>query len=164
MLSISKKKRNIQDDQLAERLGEQVSLLSLTKQFKPITDVQKDLTQSILSEIKPIKESINEQTSLLQDISKTLVFPHIPAIEDDDETPEMIGNLAASYLRKFATKDADKVYGIYDKNGQFYIGDMQVGVIGDIITVGDKEYHGTPGLWELIVMRVPREKIYTKED
>ena len=159
-----KTKRNIQDDQLAERLGEQVSLSSLTKQFKPITDVQKDLTQSILSEIKPIKKGLDEQTSLLQDIPKALVFPHIPAIEDEDEKPEMIGNIAASYLRKFATKDADKVYGIYDKNGQFYIGDKQVGVIDDNIIVGDKEYLGTPGLWELIVMRVPSENIYTQED
>ena len=76
----------------------------------------------------------------------------------------MIGSIAASYLRKFATKDADKVYGIYDKNGQFYIGDTRIGVIDNNIIVGDKEYQGTPGLWELITMKLPNDNVYTPED
>ena len=152
-----KTKRNIQSQQLDERLGEQDALIALTKQFKPITDVQKDLTTSILGELQPIKEGI----------TKAIEFPQILPIEggeDEEEQPELIGNIAASYLRKFATKDADKTYGIYDKNGQFYIGDTRIGVIDDNITVGDKEYQGTPGLWELIMMKVPDENIYTQDD
>ena len=166
-----KTKRNIQNQQLTERLGDQNALVELTKQYKPITDVQKDIAQSVLSEIKPIKESI-------QDLPKALPFPHIPAIEglvgshtrleddenEDEDNPEMIGNVAAQYLRKFASRDADKTYGIYDKSGQFYIGDTRVGVIDDNIIVGDKEYQGTPGLWELIVMRMPSEELYTTTD
>ncbi len=160
-----KMKRNIQNQQLEKRLGEQDALVELTKQFKPITDVQKDLTKSIISEIKPIREGI-------QDLPKAISYPQqVPSIleglefsDQEEDKHEMIGNIAASYLRKFATKDADKTYGIYDKNGEFYIGDTRVGVIDDNIIVGDKEYQGTPGLWELIVMRVPNDEVYTAED
>ena len=155
-------KRNIQNQQIAERLGEQDTLAELTKQYKPITDVQKDLTQSIISEITPIKKSIQD----------ALTFPKISAIEDDEEEGvkffsqpgRKYGDIAVSYLRKFVTKDADKTYGMYDKDGEFYIGDTKVGVIDDNIMVGDKEYEGTPGLWELIVMRIPNDNVYTSED
>ena len=37
----------------------------------------------------------------------------------DDGAPEMIGPIAAGYLRKFATKYADTIYGIYDNKGKF---------------------------------------------
>ena len=99
---------------------------------------------------------------------KQLSFPehttsiHTPAIEG--YVPEMIGPIAASYLRKFATKDADKVYGIYDNKGKFYIGDTRIGIIDDNIIVGEKEYQGTPGLWELITMKIPNDQVYDDED
>ena len=67
-------------------------------------------------------------------------------------------------MRKFATKDADKTYGMFDKDGHFYIGDQQIGVIDNNLVVGDKEYQGTPGLWELIIMKKPDDSIYTQED
>ena len=150
-----KTKRNIQNQQIAERLGEQDTLAELTKQYKPITDVQKDLTQRILSEIIPIKKGIQD----------ALTFPKISAIEDDEGVKFLsYGNIAESYFRKFTTKDADKTYGIYDKDGEFYIGDTQIEVTDDNIMVGDKEYKGTPGLWELIVMKLPNDNVYTQED
>ena len=37
-------------------------------------------------------------------------------------------------------------------------------MISDNIIVGDKEYEGTPSLWELIVMKIPNENVYTPED
>ena len=54
----------------------------------------------------------------------------------------MIGPIATNYMRKFASKDndTDTVYGIYDNKGKFYIGDTRVGIIGDNIIVGEKEY------------------------
>ena len=87
-----KTKKNIQRNQLAERLGtlgEQDAMAQFTRQYKPITDVHKDLSHNILSEIK--------------NLSKAIDFPrtyneYTPAIEGD--VPEMIGPTAASYLRK----------------------------------------------------------------
>ena len=40
-----KTKKNIQRNQLVERLGEQDAMTEFTRQFKPITDVQKDITK-----------------------------------------------------------------------------------------------------------------------
>ena len=51
-----KTKRNIQIEQTAERLGQQDALKELTKHFKPVIDIQKELTQNIIGEVKPIKE------------------------------------------------------------------------------------------------------------
>ena len=145
-----KTKKNIQRNQLVERLGEQHAMAGFTRQFKPITDVQKDISHNILSEI-----------------TKAIDFPreykeYTPAIEGD--VPEMLGPIATNYMRKFASKDndTDTVYGIYDNKGKFYIGDTRVGIIGDNIIVGEKEYQGTPGLWELITMKLPNE--YDDED
>ena len=158
-----KTRRNIQQQQQAERLGEQDAMTMLSKQYQPITDAQKALITNIISELKPIKDA-------MQDIPKSLTFTQ-PAIEDVSDAeankePSMIGPVAEKYLRKFVSKDAnaDMTYGIYNKNGEFYIGDTKVGVIGDDISVGEKVYQGTPGLWELIVMRIPSEEVYTDED
>ena len=145
-----KTRKNIQRNQLAERLGEQDAMAGFTRQFKPITDVQKDISQNILSEIKTIPKAI--------DLPRTY-----PAIEGVD-APEMIGPIVVSYLRKFATKDADKIYGIYDNKGTFYIGDTRIDIIDDNIIVGEKEYQGTPGLWELITMKLPNDQVYDDED
>ena len=90
-------------------------------------------------------------------------FPTYLAIEGMD-APEMIGPIAASYLRKFATKDADNIFGIYDNKGKFYIGDTRIGIIDDNIIVGEKEYQGTPRLWELITMKLPNDQVYDDED
>ena len=92
--------------------------LHLLNNSKPITDVQRDLTQSIKNEITPVREGI-------QDIAKALIYPSIQLIESHEEKPEMIGDVAVSYLRKFTTKDVNKTYGIYDRDGHFYIGDIK---------------------------------------
>ena len=151
-----KTKKNIQRNQLVERLGEQHAMAGFTRQFKPITDVQKDISQHIVSEIKNLPKAIDFPRANQE------YKEYTPALEGD--VPEMIGPIAASYLRKFASKDADKVYGIYDNKGKFYIGDTRIGIIDDNIIVGEKEYQGTPGLWELITMKLPNDQVYDDED
>ena len=151
-----KTKKNIQRNQLVERLGEQHAMAGFTRQFKPITDVQRDISQNIVSEIKNLPKAIDFPRANQE------YKEYTPAIEGD--VPEMIGPIAASYLRKFASKDVDTVYGIYDNKGKFYIGDTRVGIIDDNIIVGEKEYEGTPGLWELITMKLPNEQVYDDED
>ena len=146
-----KTKKNIQRNQLVERVGEQHAMAGFTRQFKPITDVQKDISQNILSEIKNLPKAIDFPRAYKE---------YTPAIEGD--IPEMIGPIATNYMRKFASKDKDTytVYGIYDNKGKFYIGDTRVGIIDDNIIVGEKEYQGTPGLWELITMKLPNDQVY----
>ena len=63
-----------------------------------------------------------------------------------------IEDIAEQYLRKFAsTSDTDKTFRLRDKNGKFYIGNKKAKIKENNIIVGDKEYAGTPGLWELLL-------------
>ena len=65
-------------------------------------------------------------------------------------------------MRKFANvSGADKTFGLRDKDGKFYIRSKEAKIKKNNIIVGDKEYAGTPGLWELIVARSPDDKIFT---
>ena len=59
---------------------------------------------------------------------------------------------------------ADKTFGLRDKDGKFYIGNKEAKTKENNIIVGNKEYAGTPGLWELIVARSPDDKIFTNGD
>jgi len=77
----------------------------------------------------------------------------------------ILGTVAENYLRQFASKeDVDQTFGLYDKHGEFFIGDSHVKIEGDDIIVKDKEYQGTPGLWELLVMKEQDKSIYNRED
>ena len=50
-------------------------------------------------------------------------------------------------LAKVASvSDADKTFGLRDKDGKFYIGNKEAKIKENNIIVGDKEYPGTSGL------------------
>ena len=51
---------------------------------------------------------------------------------------------------------------MYFKDGDFRIGDKKVDIKGNDIKIGDKEYIGTDGLWELIMKDEPQN--FTEED
>ena len=51
-----------------------------------------------------------------------------------------------------------------DKDGKFYIGNKEAKIKENNIIVGDREYVGTPGLWELIVATTLDDKIFTNGD
>ena len=68
-------------------------------------------------------------------------------------------------MRKFATvSDADKPFELRDKDDKFSIGNKEEKIKENNIIVGNKEYAGTPGLWELIVARSLDDKIFTNGD
>ena len=55
---ILKKRQNIHQNFLSERLGDVNTQYELSKLFKPVTDMQKDLKEGLVSELKPIREGI----------------------------------------------------------------------------------------------------------
>ena len=57
-----------------------------------------------------------------------------------------------------------KTFGLRDKDVKFYIRNNEAKIKENNIIVGDKEYAGTPGLWELIVATTSDDKIYTNGD
>ena len=120
-------KKNIRDNLFRERTGEQQLQTGLSKFFKPITETQKAITRDITEGVKPIKEV----TENLPQAITCPAYPSIQAVEKlpyvgDKETvvaPYFTGVIAESYLRKFTTKgEADRTYGLYDKDGKFYTG------------------------------------------
>ena len=156
-------KKNIQDNRLSEKAGEQQLQTDLSKFFKPITETQKATSREITEGLKPIKESI-------ENLPQAITFPAYPSIQVSEkplegEDTQYIGNVARKYLGKFTTKDeADKTYGIYDRKGNFYIGNKPIVIIDNNIVVDDEEYEGTPGLWELIVSKTPDDNIIMRND
>lgn len=148
-----KTKGNIQRSNLARRVGELDTQRDLSTFFKPVLGSQKN----IIDELKPIRDDI-------RNIPKAIAYPQFPGIEAPEETT-YLGPIAEKYLRKFTSKtDVDKTFGLYDNHGVFYIGNKQADIIGDNIIVGDHEYRGTPGLWELLISKTPDDQIYTGED
>ena len=144
-----------------QRTGEQQLQTDLSKIFKPITETQKATSIEITEGLKPIKEGI-------ENLPQAITFPACPSIQASEkplegEDIQYIGEVAEKYLRKFATKgEADTTYGLYDRHGNFYIGNKPVVIIDNNIVVDDEEYEGTPGLWELIVSKNPTD--YTDDD
>ena len=154
-------KKNFRGNLLSERTGEQQLQTDLSKIFKPITETQKATAKEITEELKPIKEGI-------ESLPQAITFPAYPSIEASKEKETFvgqyfIGDIAESYLRKFTTKDeADRMYGLRDINKKFYIGNKVVVINENDIVVEDEEYKVTPGLWELILSKKPKD--FTEED
>ena len=68
-------------------------------------------------------------------------------------------------MRKFAsTSGADKTFGLREKDVKFYIRNRETKIRENNIIVGNKEYIGTPGQWELIVATTPDGNIFTNWD
>ena len=151
-------KNNIRSNLLSQRTGEMETKKELTRIFSPITETQKATAKEIKEELIPIKEGIGA-------IPKAITFPAFPSIDMSKEDILKFGSVATNALRKFLRKgEADTTFGIYDEDKKFYIGDKQVVIEDNNIIVDDKEYEGTPGLWELIVSQKPDMEIIMRKD
>jgi len=67
-----------------------------------------------------------------------------------------VGKIANQYLSDYAAKqNVDKTFGIYKnpRDKQYYIVNTPIDIRENNPVVGDKEYEGTPGLWELIISK-----------
>ena len=79
-----KTRQNIQHNFLSERVGDLSTQYELSKLFKPVTDMQKDLKEGLVSELKPIREG-------MKNLPKAITFPQFPSItayDDDGEEGE----------------------------------------------------------------------------
>ena len=148
-------KNRIKDNFRKGRIGEIETQTDLSKFFKPITETQKATAKEITGELKPIKEGI-------ENLPQAITFPAYPSIQAFEEPikgedTQYIGDIAAEYLKKFTTNDeADRTYGLYDKDKKFYIGNKLKIIVDNDLIVGKDEYDGTRGLWELIVSKEPK--------
>ena len=65
-----------------------------------------------------------------------------------------------------AKQNVDKTFGIYKNplDKLYYIGNTPIDIRDDNLIVGDEEYEGTPGLWELIISKQPDANVYSRDD
>ena len=158
-----KTKKNIQEKFITERLGDISAQRELSKLFKPITETQKDIKESLVSELRPIKESLKELPAAPQ--LQAIAAP--PEDEDEEEGVMQVGKIAHKYLSDYAAKqNVDKTFGIYKNplDKLYYIWNTPIDIRDDNLIVGDEEYEGTPGLWELIISKQPDGNVYSRDD
>ena len=69
---------------LSERVGDLSTQYELSKLFKPVTDMQKDLKEGLVSELKPIRKG-------MKNLPKAITLPQFPSITayDDDDGEEV---------------------------------------------------------------------------
>ena len=162
-------RKRIKDNFIARKVGESDYQTGLTKLFKPVTETQKATTKEITEaqkataekftrELLPIKEGIEGlPTKLFKKI--------FPSIELKASDIMNLGPLAVNaLLQAFTKKNIDLTFGLYGKNGGFYIGDKPVIIEDDNIKVDGKIFEGTPGFWELVTSINPNPDNYTEED
>ena len=163
-----KSKQNIRLNSLSEKRGDIGLQRELTKLYKPITDSQTAQSATLTKELSATTTALNALPASLT--SQMIQFPSYPSIRaEEDKGPNEsfieLGLIATEYLRSMTGKTpTDKIFGLYDKNGAFYIGDSEVTISGDDIIIGETEFTGTPGLWELITSKNPDSGIYNTDD
>ena len=159
-------RKRIKDNFIARKVGEAEYQTGLTKLFKPVTETQKATTKEITDAQKAATEKITKELlpirEGLEKLPTVITLPQYQAIEEYKKEK----NLGPTVIKALDyIKPEDKTtFGMYFKDGDFRIGDKKVDIKGEDIIIGNKEYKGTDGLWELIMKDEPQEGIYTDLD
>ena len=154
-------KKNIRDNLLSERTGEQQLQTELTKFYRPITETQKATTREITEGLKPIREGIENLPQAMQPLGEA---SGEESKEKEKENEELVGDIAIKYLN-LDNKIKDKTFGIRKEGDRHYIGDTHVIIHKNNIIIDDEKFEGTPNLWNLIMLKDPPiSKDYTQKD
>ena len=151
-------KKNIRDNLLSERTGEQQLQADLSKFYRPITETQKATAREITEGLKPIREGIEKLPEAIQPLGEASGEATEEEEEEDDE--EFVGEIAYEFLSK---PFSDKTFGIRKEKGHHYIGNKHVIVDNDIIiSESGEKFKGTSGLWNLLMSKNPKN--FTDKD
>ena len=173
-----KTKKNIQQNFLNEKLGDIGLQQELTKFYKPIVDSQSAISKEQNALLSTIKENSAATSNALQALPASISSsikaiqasqqPAIEAYEDPTEAVKtfQLGELATKYFLQYVSNEklADTTFGIHSKDEVLHIGNSPISIEGDDITVGNKTYKGTPGLWELMTRKKPNKTIIKQND
>ena len=163
-------KRNIRDNLLSERTGEQQLQTELTKFYRPvtksqkattkeITELQKATAREITEGLRPIREGIENLPLAMQPIGKASAKG--PKEEEEDV---LIGDIAYKALSK---PFRDTTFGVRKVGDHHYIGNKHVIITEDddiVIKESGDRFVGTKGLWELITSKKPNKDSYDEDD
>ena len=162
-------KKNIRNNLLSERAGEQQLQTELTKFYRPITESQKATTKEITESqratvreitegLRPIREGIENLPLAMQPIDEALKE------EEEEEEDVLVGDIAYEALSKLNT---DKTFRVRKEGDHHYIGNKHVIITEDddiVIKESGDRFVGTKGLWELITSKKPNKSLYKEED
>ena len=157
-------RKRIKDNFMARKVGEAEYQTGLTKLFKPVTETQKATAKEITEAQKTATEKITQGLLPIQEglekLPVAISFPQYQAIEKYKKEK----NLGVEVIKalNYIKPEEKTTFGMYFKDGDFRIGDKKVDIKGDNIKIGDKEYIGTSGLWDLIMNEDPQN--FTDED
>ena len=148
-------KKNIRDNLLSERTGEQQLQADLSKFYRPITETQKATAREITEGLKPIRKGIEKLPEAIQPLGEATEEEE----EEDDE--ELVGEIAYEFLNK---PFSDTTFGIRKVKGHHYIGNKHVIVDDNDIIIGEngEKFKGTSGLWNLLMSKNPKN--FTDKD
>ena len=167
-------RKRIKDSFIAKKVGESEYQTGLTKLFKPVTETQKATAKEITDAQKTTVEKItSELLPIKEGLENLIVIPSIeagetiPALEMTEEQIEQIGETASEHLKTLVEQKpthADIRSG--DKGvSLFKIGKTPIKIEDDDITINNRIYDGTPGLWRLLTSKdIPNKSEYEKED
>ncbi|XP_065665675.1 uncharacterized protein LOC136087097 [Hydra vulgaris] len=154
-------KKKVQQDNIAEKVGDYNLQMDLSKLYRPLIDSQSGINNSI--------SNLKDQLALtFSNPEKDLAILPLDKGSEVPEKPDILnfGKIATNYLRLYAKskKSTDPIFGIHSKGAELYIGKKPITINNDDITVDGKKYDGTPGLWELVTKFKPNKEVYSKED
>ena len=168
-------KKNIRNNLLSERAGEQQLQTELTKFYRPITESQKATTKEITESQKATAREITEGLRPIREGIEKLPKAMLPIGDEEEEEEEkeeeeeyekeeieeVVGEIAYKYLNK---PFRDTTFGVRKELGRHYIGNQEVDIEDNDITLidSDRRFRGTPGLWELITSKTPKN--FTNKD
>ena len=143
-------KKNIRDNLLSERTGEQQLQTDLSKFNRPITETQKATTKEITEGLKPIREGIKK-------IPQAITFPPTQLLGEASgkEKQYDLDEIAKEYLNT-PPLTRDTTFGMHNEEGLYYIGNKQATIFNNNILIEDEKFEDTPGLWELIMTKRPK--------
>ena len=161
-------KKNIRDNLLSERVGEQQLQTELTKFYRPITESQKATTKEITESQKATAREITEGLRPIREGIEKLPKAMLPIGKEPEEEEEdvLIGEIAKHFLNR---PNTDKTFGVRKEGDHHYIGNKHVIIMEDddiIIKEGGDRFLGTPSLWGLITSKNPEKDLidYDKDD
>ena len=102
-------KKNIRDNLLSERTGEQQLQADLSKFYRPITETQKATAREITEGLKPIREGIEKLPEAMQPLGEATDEEDE---EEEEEDKELVGEIAYEFLNK---PFSDTTFGIRKK-------------------------------------------------
>ena len=158
-------RKRIKDNFVARKVGEIEYQTGLTKLFKTVTETQKATAKEITDAQKAAAEKITQELlpikAGIEGLPVAISLPQYQAIEEYKKEKNL-GPIVIKALNYIKPEKKKKTFGMYFKDGDFRIGDKKVDIKGDDIKIEDKEYPGTPGLWNLSMDDNPQN--FTEDD